>query len=377
MWRNIQFMPEQASDFAAPIDLLFFVLTALTVVFTALVVALVLFFSIKYRRGAKVDRSNPLYHDTRLELAWSVGPLVLGLLVFLWGAKLFADIRQPPSNAREVFVIGKRWMWHIQHASNGIRENNELHIPIGEPVKFTMISQDVIHDFFIPAFRIHQDVVPGRYTTEWCTPTKIGKYHIFCSQYCGTKHSEMVGTVTVLSKEDFAAWVKTGGQKVPEQRPTMEQEGEELFTQQNCGSCHGAVDTVRGPSLNGTYGTMRPLADGTTTLANEEYIRNAIVDPGKMITKGYKLQGSIGSTMPEYTQLKEDQILSLIAYIRSLKTNTNATITETAPLLSKPKLTRISSPALGTPAETAPNGATVGATTSTTQENNNGSNTTR
>jgi cytochrome c oxidase subunit 2 len=205
--RDLPIFPEQASNFAAESDALYYVLTLLTVVFTLIVFVLVAILAVRYRRGNRVDRSNPVHHSSILEMSWSILPLILGLAVFVWSAKLFAAMYgQAPANSLEVYVIGKQWMWHIQH-QNGIRENNELHVPVGRPVKLTMVSQDVIHSFFIPAFRIKRDVMPGRYTSVWFTPTKAGKYHLFCAEYCGTQHSEMTGSVYAMEPKDFENWI--------------------------------------------------------------------------------------------------------------------------------------------------------------------------
>jgi cytochrome c oxidase subunit 2 len=312
-FRNIPLMPEQASTFAHDVDILFFVLVALTLVFTLIVAVMIFVLSIRYRRGAKVDRSRPVDHSLPLELSWSLIPLALGLAIFVWGAKLFAEVRQPPPNAMEIFVVGKRWMWHLQHA-NGIRENNELHVPVDEDVKLTMISQDVVHDFFVPEFRIHQDVIPGFYTTSWFHATKPGKYHIFCAQFCGTNHSQMTGYVYVLSKRDYQSWLNSGGNKVTTERQTMAQLGAELFDRYDCGSCHGPVNTVRGPSLFGIYNAPRRLTTGQTVKADDQYLRRALVEPDADVVEGYQ------KIMPDYKDLKEDEILQLIAYMKSLGT---------------------------------------------------------
>ena len=313
---NLPFHPEQASEFAGEIDALYLVLWGLTIVFTLIVAVMVLFFGYRYRKGSKVDRSNPPSHNGALELAWSIIPLFLSMIIFVWGARLYADAYKVPDNAMQVYVIGKQWMWHIEH-QNGRRENNELHVPIGRAVKLQMISQDVIHSFFVPAFRMKRDVVPGTYTNAWFKATKIGKYHIFCAEYCGTQHSNMIGSVYVMSQEDFQKWLdqpyeKSGNEAQPTRALTMAEEGKEIWETNQCGNCHGSQSKRRGPSLVGIYGKPRQLADGSTQIADDAYLREAIVNPNKHITAGY------APLMPEYSQLKEDQILKLIAYIRSL-----------------------------------------------------------
>lgn len=310
-----------ASTFGDNEELLFWTLVTLTVIFSTLVAVLIIVFSIKYRKGNRVDRTRPLYADHRIEATMIAIPLVLGLGVFAWGAKLFADVRQAPPNAEEIYVIGKRWMWHMQHM-NGLRENNTLHIPLGRPVKLTMISQDVIHDFFVPAFRIHQDVIPGHYTSTWFEPTRLGTFHLFCAQFCGTQHSQMVGAVTVMKQTDYANWLRSGGTEsvTTTGQYTPVQEGAELYSQLGCVSCHGSQSTVHGPSLVGIYGTQRKMADGRTLTADNQYLRTAIEKPQDQIPEGY----STLVRMPEYPvgskagELNEEQVLSLIAYIKSL-----------------------------------------------------------
>ena len=310
--RNLPLMPEQASKFAEDLDPLFWVLVFLTVVFTGIVLAMLMYFAVKYRRGSKADRTRPIDEHHMFELVSSVVPLLLGLGVFIWGAKLFANVFGPaPPNSLEVFVIGKQWMWHLQHSS-GVSENAELHISVGRPVKPTMISQDVIHDFFVPEFRIHMDVVPGRYTSTWFEPTKVGKYRIFCAQFCGTRHSEMTGHVYVMAPDDYARWLANGGNTVGPMQ-TMEEAGAVLYDQHGCGQCHDLGGSQRGPSLVGLYGSKVTLKDGRTTVADDIYLRKSIINPSEDIAEKYQ------QVMPSYKgQLTEEQLLQLIAYIRSL-----------------------------------------------------------
>jgi cytochrome c oxidase subunit II len=305
----MQFIPEQASSIAVEYDIIFWALTALTVIFTGLVVGLVIFFAIRYRRGTKVDRSRPVYEDLRLELTWTIIPLLLGLAMFFFGARLFVNMRTMPQDATEIFVIGKQWMWHVQHP-NGVRENNTLHVPVDQNIVLTMISQDVIHAFYLPAMRAQMHVVPGRYTKMWFRPTKEGTYHLFCNVYCGTQHSEMVGKIVVLSQKDYAAWLANGGEF--RRTMTMADEGHRLFTRLACNNCHTGDDTVKGPSLGGLYGRTRRMADGGTLVADEAYLREAILRPHNRLTAGY------GPTMPAYEgQISEVDVLNLIAFIRT------------------------------------------------------------
>ena len=302
--------PPAASNFAAEYDLLFFILCGLTVFFSSAVGIAVIFFAIKYKEGSKADRSRPLYEDARLETIWTVVPFVLGIGMFYLGANLFMKMKTPPVDAQEVFVVGKQWMWHIQH-SNGIRENNTLHVPVGKPIKVTLISQDVLHAFYIPAFRVQMGVVPGRYTQMWFTPTKAGEYHMFCAMYCGTQHSEMGGKVIAMEPREWAEWAKNGGMSMSPM--TMEQSGARTYSLKGCNNCHGASDTLRAPSLYGIYGRKRVFTDGTALLADDVYLRESILNPWNHVTQGYD------RTMPAYQgQLTEEEVLNLISYMKVL-----------------------------------------------------------
>ncbi len=316
------FLPQQASTFAGEIDILYFTLWGLTILFTTIVAALIFIFVIRYRRGSNVSRANLVHTSHSLELAWSIIPLILGLIIFAWGAKLYADVYKVPENAKEIYVIGKQWMWHLQH-SNGIRENNELHVPTGQPIKLTMISQDTIHSFFVPDFRIKRDVLPGRYTTVWFQATKPGKYHLFCAEYCGMQHSLMGGFVYVMEPGDFEKWQNSNGLRpgdatmnTPVARQSLAEQGAELYQSVGCANCHAAQDNRRGPSLYAIYGKKRQMVDGRTFVADREYLRESILKPGEKITAGYE------NIMPVYdNQLREDQINAIIAYIQSLGTS--------------------------------------------------------
>ena len=304
-------LPEQASTYAEHMDVLFYVLVGLSIFFAALVFTLILIFSLKYREGSKANRVQGKGSHMGLEILWSVIPLVLALGVFLWNAKLWGFVRRPPANSLEIYVIGKQWMWHLQHP-NGVRENNALHIPIDTPIKLTMISQDVIHDFFVPAFRIHMDVLPGQYTTEWFEATKAGEYPLFCSQYCGTNHSKMRGTIYVMRPEDYQAWLARGGNAPPATRKTMTEGGENLFNHFSCYSCHGSAP-ARAPSLVGLYGSHVKLEDGRTVVADDDYLRESIVVPDAKVVAGYQ------AIMPTFKSvMSESELLELIAFIKSL-----------------------------------------------------------
>ncbi len=307
---NFPLAPPQASSLAPEYDAVFYALLALTIFFTGIVLAAVVFLTVRYRRGTKVDRSRPVYEDLRLELSWTIIPLILALVMFYAGAKVFVDIRTAPKDSEEIFVIGKQWMWHIEHP-NGVRENNTLHVPIGKDVKLIMISQDVLHAFYVPAFRTQVHVVPGRYTDIWFKATKVGEYHLFCNMYCGTQHSEMCGSVIVMDQRKYAEWLANNGESVP--HLTMAQAGARKFNSVGCANCHGGTDTLRAPSLVGIFGKKRVFSDGTSLIANDEYLRESIVNPYNHITAGY------GQSMPVYTkdQLSEEDILNILAYIKT------------------------------------------------------------
>jgi cytochrome c oxidase subunit 2 len=311
-FNNYPLSPPPASNFAQEYDALFYTLVGLTVFFSLIVGVAIVIFAVRYRQGTRADRSRPMYENLFLELTWTIVPLVLGLVMFYFGTSLYVKMRTPPKNATEIFVIGKQWMWHVQHG-NGVRENNTLHVPVGKPIKLTMISQDVLHAFYIPAFRVQEHVVPGRYTQLWFTATKAGEYHLFCNMYCGTQHSEMGGKVVAMDPKDFAEWLSNGGQSVAPM--SMEQTGAKIFNKVGCANCHGAEDTLRAPSLYGIYGKRRVFADGTSQVADEEYLRSSILRPYDKITAGY------GQTMPVYEgQLTEEDVLNLVSYIKVIGT---------------------------------------------------------
>ena len=347
--------PEAASEFANQVDTLYGVLWLLTIFFTALVLVLITVFSIRYRRGSLADRSRPVDHDLRIELVWSIIPLVLGLGIFAWAAKLYANVYgEAPKSSKEVFVIGKQWMWHLQHM-NGMRENNELHVPIGTPIKLTMISQDVIHSFFLPAMRVKRDVLPGRYTTVWFQPNRIGKYRLECTEYCGTQHSLMGGWIYVMSKADFAKWYATGGQTGGAASAGsasgpggMEAGGAQLAQEQGCTNCHAAPGQMaRAPSWVGLYNSKQKLADGGQVVANDAYLRESILNPNAKIVSGY----SNPSIMPPYQGLlSEDQVLQLVSYIKALKDPKGKAAQELAAGGQTPS-TRLNSPYQGNAAD--------------------------
>jgi cytochrome c oxidase subunit II len=299
--------PPQASSTAQQVDWIYFALTALTFLICAIVFLPIIFFAVKYRTGSTADRSNPRVESILIESGWTIVPLVIFIGLFSWGAIIYFEIERPPRDALQVQVVGKQWMWKLQHAE-GKSEINELHVPVGRAVTLTMTSQDVIHSFFVPAFRVKQDVVPGRYTSEWFKPTKPGEYHIFCAQYCGTHHSGMIGRVVVMEPIDYEKWLSTG-----QSTESITVVGERLFRERGCSGCHSPNSQFRAPLLEGVFGKPAPLEGGDIVTADERYMRDSILLPGKEIAKGYQ------NIMPSYTgQVSEEEIMQLIAYLKSI-----------------------------------------------------------
>ena len=296
---DFPFFPEQASTIAVQIDAIYFVLIGLSLAFAVPVAIFIIFFAARYRQGRPVDRSRPLHESFKIEFAWSFIPFLLGMGMFSWGAFVYYNYSRPPADTLDIYVVGKQWMWHIQHPS-GKSEINDLHIPVNQPVKLIMTSQDVIHSYYLPAFRVKQDVLPGRYTTLWFEATKTGEYHIFCAEYCGTDHSVMGGTVYVMEQIDYQRWLSNDAGNVP-----LEVAGQRLFEEQGCASC--------GPSLAGIFGQQVKLQDGRTVVVDEAYVRESIVNPQAKIVAGYT------PVMPTFDGLiSEEGLLQLIAYIKSL-----------------------------------------------------------
>jgi cytochrome c oxidase subunit 2 len=300
--------PEQASNFAPSVDALMVYITAVCVFFAVAITTAIVLFFFKYHRKSADDIGVPIHGDSRLEAAWLVIPAILALTMFAGGAVVYVDYRRAPLDTLDIYVIGKQWMWKAQQPT-GLREINELHVPVGRNVKLILASEDVIHDFSVPAFRVKMDVVPGHYNTMWFRPTKAGRYHFFCSQYCGTNHALMGGWVTVMDPSDYAAWLS--GSSDANANPVVA--GEKLFAEKACNTCHLSDGKGRAPSLNGLYGAKVLLADGSTVTADDAYIRESILDPKAKIVAGYQ------PLMPTFQgQLTEEEILSLTAYIKSL-----------------------------------------------------------
>jgi cytochrome c oxidase subunit 2 len=307
MFENLPFFPVQASEQAAQVDALYFFLVAVSAFFALLIAVLILVFAFKYHRKHPDEVGEAIHGSIPLELLWTFIPLGITMVMFFWGAEVFFHMTRPPRGAMEIYVVGKQWMWKLQH-SDGARELNELHVPIGRPVKLTMASEDVIHSFFIPDFRVKADVVPGRYNTMWFTASKPGRYHIFCTQYCGTKHSAMIGWVTAMEPADYQAWL-SGGPATG----TMADAGAKLFQDLTCVTCHTEKADGRAPILKGTYGHPVQLQGGGTVMMDDAYIRESILNPSAKVVAGFQ------PIMPPFQGLvTEEQLLQLIAYVKSV-----------------------------------------------------------
>jgi cytochrome c oxidase subunit II len=304
---RLPFFPEQASTFAPDVDNLLIFLLAVAVFFTLLIFGAIFYFAIRYRRRSDQELPHVQHGGMVLEILWTVIPFGLTMIMFTWGARIFFEESRPPDDALQIYVVGKQWMWKLQHME-GKREINELHIPLGRAVKLTMTSEDVIHSFFVPAFRTKQDAVPGKYSTTWFKPTKAGKYHLFCAEYCGTRHSGMIGWVYVMEPQDYANWMRGG-----ESGASLADSGAKLFQDLACANCHKPDNTGRCPSLVGVFGSTVKLSSGGTVKADEAYIRESILQPNAKIVAGYQ------PVMPTFQGLvTEEGVLQLVEYIKSL-----------------------------------------------------------
>ena len=358
MW-DFPIFPERASTIAGEVDTIYFVLTGMSTVIAFGVIAAIIYFAVKYRSGAQVDRSNPVNGSIAIETTWIVMPLLLSIGMFTWAAVSYFDIKSPPPGEPiEIYVTGKQWMWKFQHP-NGTREINTLHVPRGRLVKMTMTSQDVIHSFYVPAFRVKQDVLPGRYTSVWFKATKEGTYHLFCAEYCGTEHSYMGDQVHVMEPAEYEEWLRTGAtggantvpgtgrverapsgetsepyaagpqeRSLPEtgdparreagaRPPAIVEDGRALFEELRCSNCHrvdsAALYPAQGPVLQGVYGGEVELQNNRTIIADAEYLRESILYPQAKIVAGYP------PVMPTFKgQISEEELMQLVMYLRSL-----------------------------------------------------------
>ena len=312
---SFSFFPPRASANAGEVDALYGFLLFVGITMTLLIFFFVFFFAIRYRRKSDFDRPKAIHGSMILEITWSVIPFIIMLAMFGWGTKLyFQNYSPPPRDTLDIYVTGKQWMWKVQYPG-GQREIDELHVPTGRAVKLTLASEDVIHSFYLPAFRLKHDVVPGSYETFWFEPTKPGRYHIFCAEYCGTNHSRMIGWVTVMDPADYQAWL--AGANTGE---SMAAQGEKVFEKYGCVTCHAMEGQGKYPSLRNVYGKPIQLENGRTVIADEAYIRESILNPNAQVVKGYQ-----HNVMPVFQgQIGEESLLQLIVYIKSLSSTENS-----------------------------------------------------
>jgi cytochrome c oxidase subunit II len=307
MW-SLPLFPAQASTMAGQVDALYFFLVAVSAFFVILIATLIVVFGIRYRRRAHGDIGAKVVPALSLEIAWTAIPLGLGLVMFVWAANVYFAQAQPPAETLDVYVTGKQWMWKFQHL-DGQREINELHVPAGRAVRLTGTSEDVIHSFFVPAFRMKADVIPGRYTTLWFNATRPGEYHLFCAEYCGTKHSGMIGRIVVMDPTEYQTWLSGGASE-----GSLASQGQKLFTDLACITCHRADSQGRGPNLEGLFGSRAELNGGQVVTADEAYIRESILSPSAKVVAGFQ------PIMPTFQGLvSEEQLIALVEYVKSLK----------------------------------------------------------
>jgi cytochrome c oxidase subunit 2 len=307
---GIPLFPERASTIAGEVDALYFFLVGLSVVMSVLIAGLVVSFAIKFHRRRPDEVGAQVHGGLMLELAWTVVPFLIAMVIFFWGAKVYFVMASPPRETLNIYVVGKQWMWKVQHTT-GQREINQLHIPVGRPVKLIMTSEDVIHNFSIPAMRVKADVIPGRFVQIWFEPSRPGTYQIFCAEYCGTQHSGMIGQVVVMDATAYQSWLSGGTAE-----GSLASTGEKLFADLACNTCHRPDSRGRGPMLQNVFDHPVQLADGTIQTADENYLRESILTPGAKLTAGYQ------PVMPAFQGLvSEEQLLALIEYVKSLSTS--------------------------------------------------------
>jgi cytochrome c oxidase subunit 2 len=342
--------PDQASTFSREVDSLYTFLILLTGTVSVAVFVTIFYFAVRFRRRPDNELAQDYEPPKALEVAWIAIPSMIFMVIFVWAAWLYFHIARVPDNALDVYATGKQWMWKFQQPS-GQREINTLHVPVGRPVKITMASEDVIHSLYFPAFRTKMDVLPSRYRTMWFQATQTGRYHIFCAEYCGTLHSGMIGWVEVMSPSDYQRWLAGGAEG------SLASQGEKLFQKYACNTCHTNDATGRGPVLAGLYGKPVLLSDNTTTSADDNYIRESILNPQAKIVRGFS------PIMPTFQgQVSEDDLIKLLAYVKSLGAPRPVT-----PVVESPQSFQQNSGAPTTTATTA----TTGTTTTTTNKGTN------
>ena len=308
MWTGTPLFPEQASTIAGRVDALYFFLLGLSAFFGLLIAGLIVYFAIRYQRKQKDAIGDRIHGSMALEIAWTGIPFLITMVLFVWGASVYFAMARPPDETLNIYVVAKQWMWKFQHL-DGQREINELHVPVGRPIKLITTSEDVIHSFFVPAFRVKADVIPGRYVNLWFQPTTPGRYHLFCAEYCGTRHSGMIGEVVVMGPTEYQTWLSGGS---PE--GSLASTGAKLFADLACNTCHRPDAQGRGPVLEGLFGKTVQLQNGERVTVDEAYVRESILMPSAKITAGFQ------PIMPTFQGLvTEEQLLALIEYVKSLR----------------------------------------------------------
>ena len=308
MFSGIPLFPQQASTLAADVDALYLFIIAVTAFFGILTTAVVIYFAAKYRTDDPMKVGARIHGSIPLELAWSIIPFLISIVIFGWAAQVYFDLYRPPDQTLEIYATGKRWMWKFQHL-DGQNEINELHVPLGRPVKVTFTSEDVLHSLFFPAFRTKADAIPGRYSSVWFTPTIVGEHHLFCAEYCGTNHSGMIGKVIVMEPTAYEAWLSGNVAGT-----SLAQRGQRLFSDLACNTCHLEDGRGRGPALTNKFGVSERLADGTTVPIDEAYLRESILRPQAKVVEGYQ------PLMPTFQGLvSEENVMALVEYVKSLR----------------------------------------------------------
>jgi cytochrome c oxidase subunit 2 len=312
-----QIIPEQASTLAPKVDQLYWFIIGVTAFFGILTSILVVYFAVKYRTDDPLKVGTPIHGSIPLELAWSVIPFLISVVIFAWASQVFFDIYRPPDQTLDIYATGKRWMWKFQHL-DGKAEINELHVPMGRPVKVTFTSEDVLHSLFFPSFRTKADAVPGRYSSVWFEATKLGEYHIFCAEYCGTRHSGMIGTVQVMEPAAYQAWLSGSGGG-----GTLASRGERLFGELACNTCHLDDGSGRGPSLLNKFGSQEQLVNGSVVNVDESYVRESILTPQMKVVAGFQ------PVMPTFQGLvNEESVMALIEYVKSKQSSSGGPTAE-------------------------------------------------
>lgn len=305
---KFEFWPDVASGYAHRVDVMLGTWVGIMSLLVLPALFALLFFAVKYRRGSDANRAGPVDRNWKLEAAWASIPFAAALVFFVWAAHSYVELKTPVSGAREIHVVGRQWMWKVEHPG-GQGEINALHIPVGEPIQLTMISTDVIHSFFVPALRIKQDLLPGRYTYMWFRADKPGTYRLFCAEFCGTEHSRMTGEVVALPPGEFQRWLENSAAD-----EELARQGRQLFSRLGCSGCHGSDGPVRAPSLAGIYRRPVPLASGEVVIADDRYLRDSILYPARQVVAGYRPK------MPSFAgKVSEEEMIRLIEYLKTVE----------------------------------------------------------